>query len=150
MDIWSVPDSGAPFCQVAIDARRMNVLNTLFQRYKKKQTDTDTLRQYHIWYPRPDTDVYELRNGKAPDDAERPQHLKYKNLDINLGELMDKIHRVAKDMDVQTSHDVSIAIGKIVGIKLPAFGPNHVPKKQVTKEQSSLYRPTLEQVRRLG
>lgn len=128
----------------------MNVLNTLWQRYKKKQTDTQALAQYHIWYPAPDTDKYELRTGEAPPDDERPQHLRHRNLNICLGEVMDKIVRVGKDMQVKDAHDASIAIAKIVGVSLPAFSENHVPKKKTEVVPTSIIKPTLTAIQRFA
>lgn len=128
----------------------MNVLSTLWWRHKNKPDDKGAVAQYHVWYPTPDTDKYELRTGEAPPDNERPQHLKYKNLDICLGKVIDSIVRVGKDMQIKDAHDASIAIAKIVGIQLPAFSPNHVPKKKVEVVPSSIIKPTLTEMQRFA
>lgn len=148
MDIWSADDN-SPFCQVAIDARRLRILSTLWDRWKKKQDDEAPLKVCHVWYKKPDAKQYELRQGAAPPDDERPSHLKHKNLDIDLGAVLEKTMRVLRDSKGKTAHDVSIAIAKINGITLPAFSANHVRAKEVAEPvASTLARPTAAELKK--
>jgi hypothetical protein len=41
----------------------------------------------HIWYPTVDTEVYELRDGNAPADSDRPIHLRGLDLWIDCARL---------------------------------------------------------------
>jgi len=75
------------FTQNAIDEILSRVLVRILVSEAQRGTPDEARRRMkvqHLWFPAPQLDRYELREGNPPADADRPKWLKRKNLVIDL------------------------------------------------------------------
>jgi len=56
----------------------------------------------HLWFPKDDTAIYELREGNAPPNSARPTHLKFRDLWVepNVSEAVRQYVRPGGGLDV--------------------------------------------------
>jgi len=69
--------------QEFIDATRMRAATFIMDAYLRKGENLVPVK--HLWFPEDDTAAYELREGNAPANHDRPAHLQDLNLDIDIG-----------------------------------------------------------------
>ena len=87
--------------------------------YEEMQTKKRPPRQpvRHLWWPRDDMAIYELRDGNPPADVDRPAHLKGYRLEIDLGlvprDVREEIKRTL--LQAQSSAETPLDLTKMVG-----------------------------------
>ena len=92
--------------QLRVDCVRLRVLGAVVRRLKERAQSGLSLdwAVQHIWFPRDDDRIYELRRGNPPPDVDRPKHLKRIQLEIDAsaGQLPESIARLFPGIVAQT------------------------------------------------
>ena len=71
---------GDSVTQAEVDEVRTRVTLTWVRAMLQAGEDPSKMEQKYLWFPRDDVEAYELRDGNAPGNSDRPAHLRFLEL----------------------------------------------------------------------
>lgn len=69
--------------QEVVELTKIRVAVFLMDSYLRRKENV--VPPHHLWFPEDDVAEYELREGPAPENSERPYHLQNLHLDLDIG-----------------------------------------------------------------
>lgn len=99
-DLW-----GGPFDQLHIDLIKFKAIRNLVRTAQVWAEHGDKFplkRARHLWFPEPKLGNRELRDGRSPLPRDRPQHLRDKDLIVDVYEWPPRIVDMLKEKGIDT------------------------------------------------